>query len=60
MSHITIITNGTRGDVEPFLNLAISLKKLNHKVRLAAPIDFKERILENQLEYVPIGHEPIK
>ena len=60
MKHITFITNGTRGDVEPFLNLAISLKNLGYSVRLAAPIDFKDWILNSGLEYAPIGLEPIK
>lgn len=60
MKHITLITNGTRGDVEPFLNFAILLKKRGFLVRLAAPVDFKDWILSNQLEYAPIGLEPIK
>lgn len=60
MKHITLITNGTRGDVEPFLNFAILLKKRGFLVRLAAPVDFKDWILSNELEYAPIGLEPIK
>jgi sterol 3beta-glucosyltransferase len=60
MAHITIITSGTRGDVEPFINFAISLKNLGFTVRLAAPIDFKEWILSHNLEYAKIGLEPIK
>lgn len=60
MKHITLITNGTRGDVEPFLNFAILLKKKGFSVRLAAPIDFKEWILSQNIEYAPIGLEPIK
>lgn len=60
MKHITFITNGTRGDVEPFLNFAISLKNLGFTVRLAAPIDFKNWILNHELEYAPIGLEPVK
>lgn len=60
MSHITFITNGTRGDVEPFINFAISLKQKGHTVRVAAPVDFKEWITSQGLEYAPIGLEPIK
>lgn len=60
MKHITLITNGTRGDVEPFLNFAISLKNLGYSVRLSAPIDFRDWILGHELEYAPIGLEHIK
>jgi len=60
MKHITLITNGTRGDVEPFLNFAISLKNLGYSVRLSAPIDFRDWILGHELEYAPIGLEPVK
>lgn len=60
MAHITIVTSGTRGDVEPFINFAISLKNIGFTVRLAAPIDFKEWILSHNLEYAQIGLEPIK
>ena len=60
MAHITIVTSGTRGDVEPFINFAISLKNVGFTVRLAASIDFKEWILSHNLEYAKIGLEPIK
>ncbi len=60
MSHITFITTGTRGDVEPFINFALSLKKMGHTIRVAAPPDFEEWILSLELEYAQIGLKPIK
>ena len=35
--NITILTHGTRGDVQPFVALALGLQKAGHRVRLAAP-----------------------
>ena len=33
--HITLLTYGSRGDVQPFLALALGLQKAGHTVRLA-------------------------
>ncbi|MDB5015852.1 MAG: UDP:flavonoid glycosyltransferase YjiC, YdhE family [Mucilaginibacter sp.] len=39
---IGIFTYGTRGDVQPYIALALGLKKNGHEVILAAPENFKE------------------
>jgi sterol 3beta-glucosyltransferase len=40
--NIGIFTYGTRGDVQPYVALALGLMQRGHQVRLAAPSDFKE------------------
>jgi sterol 3beta-glucosyltransferase len=39
---IGIFTYGTRGDVQPYIALALGLMDKGHDVRLSAPADFKE------------------
>jgi sterol 3beta-glucosyltransferase len=36
---ITILTAGSRGDVQPFVALALGLQRAGHRVTLAAPLD---------------------
>jgi len=38
---ITILTYGSRGDIQPFLALAVGLQKAGHQVKLAAPHRFE-------------------
>ncbi|MBN2549303.1 MAG: glycosyltransferase family 1 protein [Anaerolineales bacterium] len=52
---ITILTYGTRGDVEPFIGLAQGLIQSGYSVRLAAPERY--RALANQPEIEIIGLE---
>jgi len=37
---VTVLTYGTRGDVQPFLALAVGFQKVGHAVKLAAPHRF--------------------
>ena len=39
--HITILTVGSRGDVQPFIALGVGLKQAGHQVRLATHYNFK-------------------
>lgn len=39
---ISILTLGTRGDVQPFIALGIGLKNKGYNVRIIAPKSFKE------------------
>ena len=41
---ITIFALGSRGDVQPFLALAVGLRQAGHQVTLAAPYNFVEWI----------------
>ncbi|MCX8515669.1 MAG: glycosyltransferase [Alphaproteobacteria bacterium] len=49
---ILIITNGTRGDVEPFIALAQALQASGHHVTICAPVSFKSAILTEDIPYV--------
>jgi sterol 3beta-glucosyltransferase len=56
--NITILTYGSRGDVQPFLALAIGLQKAGHKVKLAAPHRFDGYVSERNIPFVPLAGEP--
>lgn len=60
MSHISFLTYGTRGDVEPFLALAVYFKQRGHDISFAAPCDFKEWVQGFDIEFRPITHTPIR
>jgi len=54
---IGIFTYGTRGDVQPYIALALGLINKGHEVILAAPENFKEFIEEFNISFHPLyGH----
>ncbi len=55
---ITILTYGSRGDVQPFLPLSLGLMNSGHTVKLAAPIRFKDLVEEYGIPFVPLAGEP--
>lgn len=55
---ITILTYGSRGDVQPFLPLSLGLMKRGHTVKLAAPYRFKGFVEEYGIQFVPLAGEP--
>ena len=52
---ISIIINGTRGDVQPMLALAIGLKKNEHEVILCAPPENEELANKYNCPFVAFG-----
>ena len=50
---ITLLAYGTRGDVQPVLALARELVGAGHTVRMAAGLDFRDRIAECGVEPAP-------
>ena len=48
---ILIITNGTRGDIDPFIALGQGLIKRGHQPTICAPISFKNVITDNGIGY---------
>ncbi len=56
--NITILTYGSRGDVQPFLALALGLQKRGHHVKLAAPQKFDEFITSHGITSVPLAGDP--
>jgi sterol 3beta-glucosyltransferase len=55
---ITILTYGSRGDVEPFIALGVGLRNVGHAVRLAAPALYAQLIESHGLEHYPIEGNP--
>ena len=55
---ITILTYGSRGDVQPFLPLSVGLMARGHSVKLAAPHRFKELVEGCGIQFVPLAGEP--
>ena len=55
---ITILTYGSRGDVQPFLALAIGLQKAGHLVNLAAPRRFESLVMPYGVRFTPLAGDP--
>ncbi|MDF2434075.1 MAG: sterol 3beta-glucosyltransferase [Mucilaginibacter sp.] len=51
---IGIFTYGTRGDVQPYIALALGLKKNGHQVILAAPENFKDFVESFNIAFHPL------
>ena len=49
--HITLLTIGSRGDVQPFIALGVGLKQAGHEVRVATYADFKSLIDRHGLDF---------
>ncbi|MEW6086296.1 MAG: glycosyltransferase [Chloroflexota bacterium] len=56
--NITILTYGSRGDVQPFLPLSVKLISRGHSVRLAAPSRFQNLVEEHGITFVPLPGDP--
>jgi len=55
---ITILTYGSRGDVQPFLPLARGLMNRGHQVILAAPQRFENLITEHEIQFALLAGDP--
>src|SRR5678816_2981446 len=55
---ITILTYGSRGDVQPFLPLSLGLMARGHVVKLAAPVRFKSLVEEHGIHFIPLAGDP--
>ncbi len=55
---IAILTYGSRGDVQPFLALAVGLQKAGHTVTLAAPHRFEALITAQGVGFAPLAGDP--
>jgi hypothetical protein len=54
--NIGLIGFGSRGDVQPFLALALALRERGHTVTLTAPTDCETQITAYSINYVRIPH----
>jgi sterol 3beta-glucosyltransferase len=55
---ITILTYGSRGDIQPFLPLSLGLMESGHSVILAAPLRFQNLIEGYRITYAPLAGDP--
>lgn len=55
---ITLLTYGSRGDVQPFLALAVGLKKAGYAATLAAPHRFADFIKQHGVDCTPLPGDP--
>lgn len=51
---VTILALGSRGDVQPFIALGLSLQRAGHSVRIAAAADYGPLVREYGLEFAPL------
>jgi len=51
---IVIVTLGSRGDVQPFLNLGIGLREVGHDVRIATAENFRDLVKEQEMDFIPL------
>lgn len=56
--NITILTYGSRGDVQPLLPLSLGLMSRGHNVTLAAPARFKNLVEEHGVTFFPLAGDP--
>ena len=53
-----LVTHGTRGDVQPFLALAVALRRAGHDALLAAPASFAPSAAAHDVEFAPLDEGP--
>jgi sterol 3beta-glucosyltransferase len=56
--HITILTVGSRGDVQPYLALAAGLSRAGYQVRVATHPPFQAAVHRRGLEFRPVAGNP--
>ncbi len=55
---VTLMTIGSRGDVQPYVALALALKAAGHTIRLATHREFEPMIRERGLDFAPLSGNP--
>ncbi len=56
--NVTIVSIGSRGDVQPFLALARGLQQAGYTVRLAASEGFGDLAAKHNIDYFPLSGNP--
>ncbi|KAG0148770.1 hypothetical protein CROQUDRAFT_669638 [Cronartium quercuum f. sp. fusiforme G11] len=56
--HITCLTIGSRGDVQPYIALCVALAKDGHRTRIASHGEYREWIQGYGIEFVEVGGDP--
>ena len=60
MKNISIVTIGSRGDVQPYIALGIGLRKAGYNVQIVADELYRESITKRNLSFAPIYTNPKK
>ncbi|WP_165423151.1 glycosyltransferase [Ktedonosporobacter rubrisoli] len=55
---VTILTGGTRGDVQPYVALGQGLQRSGHEVTLATTAQFEPFVLDHGLHFFPLSGDP--
>ncbi|MEM6399996.1 MAG: glycosyltransferase [Cyanobacteria bacterium P01_D01_bin.116] len=55
---ITILTLGSRGDVQPFIALGVGLKQAGYQVKIASQATFESEIRSHNLEFALMSGNP--
>ena len=55
---ITLLTYGSRGDVEPFVALGAGFIRAGHSVRLAAPVKFEQLASPHGIDFMGLPGDP--
>ena len=53
--HLTILTIGSRGDVQPFIALGLGFKQTGYQVRLVTTSNFQNLVTDYGLDFSPLG-----
>jgi UDP:flavonoid glycosyltransferase YjiC (YdhE family) len=53
-----MLTYGSRGDVQPFLALAVGMKNAGYEVKIAAPHRFGEWVQKYGIPFIPLAGDP--
>lgn len=56
--HITCLTIGSRGDVQPYVALCKELQKDGHVCRIATHPEYENWITQHNIEFRSIGGDP--
>lgn len=59
MAHITLITAGSRGDIQPYIALGRELQARGHTARLATHSIYADWIRGHGLEFAPVEGDPM-
>lgn len=54
----TLLTAGSRGDIQPYVALGVGLRSAGHAVRLATHEGFRDLVVEHGIEFAPVTHPP--